>query len=108
MAKDIAPVKTGEYRDSIESGTFADGDRFTGYVAATVDYALAVEAKDRVLTRAIDAADIIPNARRSVAGSSCRGGGDSPPRGKSNNICEVFVLSVKFKLFAFTTSRLSK
>lgn len=60
MAKDIAPVKTGEYRDSIESGTFADGDRFTGYVAATVDYALAVEAKDRVLTRAIDAADIIP------------------------------------------------
>ena len=60
MAKDIAPVKTGEYRDSIESGTFDDGDRFTGYVAATVPYALAVEIKDSVLTRALDAVYIIP------------------------------------------------
>lgn len=59
-AKELAPVRTGEYRDSIESGVIEDDERPTGYVVAKVDYALAVEVKNHVLSTAIDAADIIP------------------------------------------------
>jgi hypothetical protein len=56
VAKDIAPVETGEYRDSIESGVMEDDERWTGYVVAQVPYALAVEAKHRTLGTALDAA----------------------------------------------------
>lgn len=54
VAKSIAPVETGSYKHSIESGTFHDGDRTTGYVSANVPYALDVEARDRVLGFAVD------------------------------------------------------
>lgn len=57
QAKQIAPVETGRYRDSIESGLFAEKDRTSAYVAATVPYAINVEVHDRVLGHALGAAE---------------------------------------------------
>lgn len=56
-AKAIAPVVTGNYQDNIESGTFHDGDRVTGYVQAKADYSIDVEVRQRVLGRALHGGD---------------------------------------------------
>jgi bacteriophage HK97-gp10 putative tail-component len=55
VAKGHAPVVTGEYRDSIDAGVFDDGDRTTGYVHSSVDYACAVESRHRTLGVSLEA-----------------------------------------------------
>jgi hypothetical protein len=52
-AKSTAPVVSGDYRDSITSGTFDDGDRTSGYVQADVAYACEVEVRHRTLGAAL-------------------------------------------------------
>jgi hypothetical protein len=56
QAKGAAPVVSGAYRASIEAETHEGPTRVTGRAIATVDYAQSVEARHRVLGRAIDAA----------------------------------------------------
>lgn len=56
QARSQAPVLTGAYRDSIEAESQEHRTRVVGRVVATVDYAQSVEARHRVLGRAIDAA----------------------------------------------------
>lgn len=53
-AQGIAPVLTGAYRDSIHIESVTT-DRAVERVVSDVPYAMVIEARDRVLTRAIDA-----------------------------------------------------
>lgn len=55
-ARRIAPVQSGDYRDSINAGVVDDGDRNTGYVQADVPYACNVEVHDRTLGKALGSA----------------------------------------------------
>lgn len=50
-----APVKTGAYRDSLQIVAVTT-DRAVERVSSSVPYALKIEARDRVLTRALDSA----------------------------------------------------
>jgi hypothetical protein len=55
QAKANAPVVSGEYRASITAETHEGPTRVTGRAIARADYAQSVEARHRVLGRAIDA-----------------------------------------------------
>lgn len=52
-AKRLAPVKTGQYRESIHVDAVERKDRPAYFVAAEVPYALLVEARHGVLKRAM-------------------------------------------------------
>lgn len=54
-ARSSAPVESGGYRNSIESGTVTT-DRAVGRVTATAGYALLIETRTGNLARALDAA----------------------------------------------------
>ena len=54
-AKATAPVRSGEYRDSIDYGS-ATTDRAVGRVYASSAHALVVEARTGNLARSLDAA----------------------------------------------------
>ena len=56
LARGIAPFVSGDYMDSIEASTFVGKNRARGLVTASIWYAMSVEARRRVLGRAIDAA----------------------------------------------------
>jgi hypothetical protein len=55
-AKSLAPIDTGAYRDSIRASSEDHPERVVAHVSASVPYAFVIEAKLRVLGRAIDAA----------------------------------------------------
>jgi hypothetical protein len=55
QAKTNAPVVSGTYRASIVAETHQGPTRVTGRAVARAEYAQAVEARHRVLGRAIDA-----------------------------------------------------
>jgi hypothetical protein len=55
-AKSLAPVKTGTYRNSIRATSEDHPGRVAAHVSSNVRYAALLEARLRVLGRAIDAA----------------------------------------------------
>lgn len=55
-ARDIAPVDTGAYRNSIHVEVVQHRSRVVARVVAGTDHALVVEASHRTLGRSVDAA----------------------------------------------------
>lgn len=55
-ARSAAPVDTGRYRNSIEAESVPGRDRARVRVYARTPYAMVIEAEERVLGRALDAA----------------------------------------------------
>lgn len=49
-----APVDTGAYQASIESGTYRDGDREVAWVGSLLPYAATLEARQGYLWRAVE------------------------------------------------------